>query len=64
MDWIHLAPDRDTWRAIVNTVMNIGFRKVGLISWQYGDLLASQEVLCCMKLALLAFIRLVIYYVI
>jgi hypothetical protein len=24
VDWIHLAPDRDQWRAVVNTVMNLG----------------------------------------
>jgi hypothetical protein len=23
-DWIDLAPDRDWWRAVVNTVMNLG----------------------------------------
>jgi hypothetical protein len=23
MDWINLAEDRDRWRAIVNTVMNL-----------------------------------------
>jgi hypothetical protein len=23
MDWIHLAQDRDQWRTIVNTVMNL-----------------------------------------
>jgi hypothetical protein len=24
MDWIHMAQDRDQWRVLVNTVMNIG----------------------------------------
>jgi hypothetical protein len=23
MDWIHLAQDRDQWRALVNTVMDL-----------------------------------------
>jgi hypothetical protein len=25
MDWIDLAEDRDQWRALVNTVMNLRF---------------------------------------
>jgi len=23
VDWIHLAQDRDQWRAVVNTIMNL-----------------------------------------
>jgi hypothetical protein len=25
VDWIHLAQDRNQWRVLVNTVMNLGF---------------------------------------
>jgi hypothetical protein len=28
MDWINLAENRDQWRALVNTVMNLGYHKI------------------------------------
>jgi hypothetical protein len=28
MNWIDLAQDRDQWRALMNTVMNLGFHKM------------------------------------
>jgi hypothetical protein len=28
MDWIDLAQDKDLWRALVNTVMNLGFNNM------------------------------------
>jgi hypothetical protein len=33
VDWIHLALDRDYWRAVLNTVMNFGFHKRRGMSW-------------------------------
>jgi hypothetical protein len=27
VDWIHLAKDKEQWRALVNTVMNLQFHK-------------------------------------
>ena len=29
LDWIELAQDRDRWQALVSTVKNFGFHKMG-----------------------------------
>jgi hypothetical protein len=49
MDLIHLAQDREQWRALVNTVMKFGFHKIGH-SWAAERLAASQEGLSSMEL--------------
>jgi hypothetical protein len=50
VDWIRLAQDRDQLRAVVDTVINFGFRKRQWISWLAGSLSASEEELCSMEL--------------
>jgi hypothetical protein len=33
MDWIDLAQDRDQWRALVNTVMNLQIEEYHLLGY-------------------------------
>jgi hypothetical protein len=50
IDWIHLAEDRDRWRALVNAVMSLRFHKILGISLVAEILAASQEGLNSMEL--------------
>jgi hypothetical protein len=47
VDWIHLAKDRDRWRAVVNAVMNLQFSK------QMGNFLTSCMTISFSRRALL-----------
>jgi len=48
-DWMELVQDRDKWRELVGTVMNLRVPKMRGISWLAENWLASQEGLCSME---------------
>jgi hypothetical protein len=50
MDGIDLVQDRDQWRALVNTIMNLQFHKLLGNSSVAAQLAASQEGLSSMEL--------------
>ena len=48
-DWMELAQDRDRWRGLVSTVMNLRVKKCGEFLDLLQNQLASQEGLCSME---------------
>jgi len=49
MDWIDVAQDRDRWRALVNSVMNLRVSKMSGISWIVANRLTFKERLSSME---------------
>jgi len=39
--WMHMAQDKEQWRALVNTEMKLRFYKRRVISWSVEQLLAA-----------------------
>jgi hypothetical protein len=58
VDWINLALDRDQWRCLVNTVMNLGLHKMLGNSSVSERLAASHGGLCSIELVTSHFIQL------
>lgn len=61
MDLIYLALDRDRWRVVVSTVMNIlKLRKVGIFCSSH-QLIASPEEPCARRQYLLPVMKVILY---
>jgi hypothetical protein len=56
MDWIHLAQDRDQWRALVNTIMKLRVREK-LVNSRAAERVAASERHSAMELVTLVTAR-------